>query len=169
MHYRQNSLYVTKVHMPDLYGLPKQTCQRNLLQYVPSSPETLDSPSGCVVLLGHSLLWSHPSLSFPPSGLFSSSIRSLPDGLVGARYERFPNLLSVSLFPCHLTYPRNNDCMHATVASTITLAFLNSAKSRLAHSHDSRFVHEKRNEAAKFALCYGLETCSPYTDKGFYD
>ena len=104
MHHHLNNLYTTKAQMPDLYGLPRQTRCRDPLQFELSSPETLDSPTGYVVLSAHSLIWSHPSLSYPPYRLFSSSIRSLPDGLVGAGYERFPNLLSVSLFPCHLPY-----------------------------------------------------------------
>jgi len=31
-----------------------------------------------------------------------------------------------------------------------------------------RFSHEERNEAAKFALCYGPQSCLPFTDKDFY-
>lgn len=112
MHYFQDSLYATKVHLPDFYGLTQQTCRRNRIQHELSSPETLDSPTGYVVLSGLHLLWSHPSLSCPPYGLFSSSIRSLPDGLVEAGQERFPNLLSISLFPCHLPYSEAmNECM----------------------------------------------------------
>ncbi len=40
-----------------------------------SSPEALGSPAGCVVPLGHRLLWPHPKLSAPPAGLYSSSWR----------------------------------------------------------------------------------------------
>lgn len=31
-----------------------------------------------------------------------------------------------------------------------------------------RFSRRWRNEAAKFALCYGPQSCSPFTDKDFY-
>jgi len=44
-----------------------------------SSPETLGSPAGYVVLPGHRLLWPHPRLSVPPPGLSSSSTRWYPN------------------------------------------------------------------------------------------
>ena len=70
-----------------------------------ASPEALGSPAGYAIPQGPRVLWPHPSLSRPSAGLYPSSGRSLPYGLVWAGRERFPTFLRLSVPPCHLPYP----------------------------------------------------------------
>jgi hypothetical protein len=82
---------------------------------------------------------------------------SLPYGLVWAGIERLPNLLRVSFPPVPPPVPRRSRWLHMTVTSPSVLAFAKSALARQPHPHTRRFSRGERNEAAKFALCYGPE------------
>ena len=80
---------------------------------------------------------------------------SWPDGLVWAGSERFPNLLRLSLPLVPPSVPRWTDRVHLAVPSSIALAFTFFAEARHPHAPRRRFSRGSRNEAAKFALCYG--------------
>jgi len=80
---------------------------------------------------------------------------SLPDGLVWAGSERFPNLLRLSVPAVPPSVPRGTDRVHLAVPSSIALAFALSAEARHPHVPRRRFSRGLRNEAAKFASCYG--------------
>ena len=86
-----------------------------------------------------------------------------------AEAERFPNLLCVSVLSVPSPVPRRTGRLHPTVASPPVLAFAHLCTgSASAVLHASRFTRGLRNEAATFALCYGPESCLPFTDKDFY-
>jgi hypothetical protein len=82
---------------------------------------------------------------------------SLPDGLVWAGIERLPNLLRVSLPSVPPSVPRRTRWLHVAVTSPSILAFAFSVQARRPQPHTRRFPRGRRNEAAKFALCYGPE------------
>jgi len=82
---------------------------------------------------------------------------SLPYGLVWAGIERLPNLLRMSVSSVPPSVPRRTGRLHVTGPSSTVLAFSIFAQDRHPQSHARRFSHGKRNEAAKFALCYGPE------------
>jgi hypothetical protein len=82
---------------------------------------------------------------------------SLPNDLVWAGIKRLPNLLHVP-FPSVLPFlPRWTKGLHMTVPSPFTLAFAIPVRARHPQPHTRRFSCGKRNEAAKFASCYGPE------------
>lgn len=116
---------------------------------------------------GHCLLWPHPSLLYTSAILFSSSSRPLPLDPDQAVYKIFPNLLRLSLTPCHLPYPDSSfRCLlvSSLISNSLRLLRRGSATALL----HRLFSCSSCNEAAKFALCYGLVSCLPFTDKGFY-
>ena len=82
---------------------------------------------------------------------------SLPYGLVWAGIERLPNLLRVSLPSVPPSVPRRTRWLHMVVSSPSVVAFAISAQARHPHAHARRFSRGKRNEAARFASCYGPE------------
>jgi hypothetical protein len=93
---------------------------------------------------------SHPLL--PIYALYG---RSLPYGLVWAEGERLPNLLRLSLSTVPPSVPRWTRGVPLTVPSPSALAFTIFAQVRHPHAHARRFSRGERNEAAKFASCYG--------------
>jgi len=82
---------------------------------------------------------------------------SLPDDLVWAGIKRLPNLLRASVPSVPSSVPRWTKRLPITVPSPFTLAFAISVRARHPQPHTRRFSCGKRNEAAKFALCYGPE------------
>ncbi len=80
---------------------------------------------------------------------------SLPYGLVWAGIERLPNLLRMSFPSVPPSVPRRAKWLHTAVTSPSVIAFAQSAQTRHPQPHARRFSRGKRNEAAKFALCYG--------------
>jgi len=52
--------------------------------------------------------------------------------------------------------------------SSAHAAFAISAPARHPNPHASRLARGQCNEAAKFTLCYGPDSCSPSIDEGFY-
>ena len=80
---------------------------------------------------------------------------SLPYGLVWAGIERLPNLLRMSLSSVPPSVPRRTGRLPVTVPSSSIIAFAISTQARHPQPHARRFSHGKRNEAAKFVLCYG--------------
>jgi hypothetical protein len=80
---------------------------------------------------------------------------SLPYGLVWAGTEKLPNLLRMSISSVPPSVPRRTGRLHATVASSAVQTFAISALARHPQPHARRFSRGQRNEAAKFALCYG--------------
>ena len=81
--------------------------------------------------------------------------RSLPYGLVWAGFERFPNFLYASFPSVPPSVPRRIVRLPLTVASPYVLAFASSTLARHPRAHANRFMRGLRNEAAKFASCYG--------------
>ena len=131
-------------------------------------PEALGSPTGYSVPSDHRLLWPHPSLSFSSTHLFIRGWLLQPRGLPRVENERFPNLLLVSIPSCRPPYPDGpNGCLWLcfTVGSGLRHLCKGSAS-----TVPTRFGTGagKRNEAARFALCYGPKDCLPPTDRGFY-
>ncbi len=55
--------------------------------------------------------------------------------------------------------PRRSCRVHLVVSSPTVIAFAISAVARQPHPHTRRFSRGSCNEAAKFALCYGPESC----------
>jgi hypothetical protein len=82
---------------------------------------------------------------------------SLPYGHVWTGIERLPNLLRVSVPSVPSSVPRRSGWLPLTVPSPSVLAFAVSAHARQPQPHARRFSREKRNEATKFASCYGPE------------
>ena len=82
---------------------------------------------------------------------------SLPYGLVWAGIERLPNFLRMSLSSVPPSVPRRTKWLHMVVPSPLVVAFAISAQARHPHAHARRFSRGKRNEAARFASCYGPE------------
>ncbi len=103
MHPEDANLYATKAE--NLCPCGPKGHDSGTRYFQRSSPEALDSPLRYVVAMGHRLLWPHPRLSALTYALFSSSIVTLPYGLVWAGTERFPNLIHISFTSCHLPYP----------------------------------------------------------------
>jgi len=91
----------------------------------------------------------------PLPAIYALYAGSLPDGLVWAGSERFPNLLRLSLPIVPPSVPRWTDRVPVAVPSSIALAFAFSAEARHPHPPTRRFSRGLRNEAAKFASCYG--------------
>jgi len=85
-------------------------------------------------------------------GLYAGS---LPDGLVWAGSERFPNLLRLSLPAVPPSVPRWTARVRVAVPSSVALAFTFFAEARHPHGPRRRFSRGWRNGAAKFASCYG--------------
>ena len=88
----------------------------------------------------------------PIYGLYDGS---LPYGPVWAGIERLPNLLRLSLPTVPSSVPRWTERLPSAIPSPSVLAFAISAQARHPHFHANRFIRGSRNEAAKFALCYG--------------
>src|SRR4030066_1329567 len=88
----------------------------------------------------------------PIYGLYDGS---LPYGPLGAGIERLPNLLRLSLPTVPSSVPRWTGRLPSAIPSPSVLAFAISAQARHPHFHANRFIRGSRNEAAKFALCYG--------------
>src|ERR1019366_5761841 len=131
-------------------------------------PEALGSPTGYIVPSDHRLLWPHPSLSSPSTHLFIRGWLLQPWGLPRVENKRFPNLLLVSIPSCRPPYPDGpNGCLWLcfTVGTGLRRLCKGSAS-----TVPTRFGTGagKRNEAARFALCYGPKGCLPPTDRGFY-
>jgi hypothetical protein len=93
--------------------------------------------------------------SQPLLSIYGLDDRSLPYDLVWAGYERLPNLLRLSLSTVPPSVPRWTRGVPLTVPSSSALASTLSAQVRHPHAHARRFSRGKRNEAAKFASCYG--------------
>jgi len=85
-------------------------------------------------------------------GLYAGS---LPDGLVWAGSERFPNLLRLSLPLVPPSVPRGTDRVPVAAPSSVALAFTFFAEARHPLSPRRRFSRGWRFEAAKFASCCG--------------
>jgi hypothetical protein len=131
-------------------------------------PEALGSAAGYSVPPHRRLLWPHPSLSFSSTRLFIRGWLLQPRGLPRAENERFPNLLLVSIPSCRPPYPDGpNGCLW--LCFTVGTGLRHLCKGS-ASTVPARFGTGagKRNEAARFALCYGPKSCLPFTDKGFY-
>ena len=104
---------------------------------------------------GSSLTMASSETLAPLPALYALYAGSWPDGLVWAGSERFPNLLRMSLPVVPPPVPRWTDRVRLAVPSSIALAFAFSAEARHPRAHARRFSRGLRNEAAKFASCYG--------------
>ena len=80
---------------------------------------------------------------------------SLPCGYVWAGTDSLPNLLPVSLPSVPPSVPRWTIWLPTSVPSPSALAFAQSAQARHPLRRGNRYTRGLRNEAAKFALCYG--------------
>jgi hypothetical protein len=90
-----------------------------------------------------------------PSPIYVLDDEAPPDVLDWVGTERFPNLLRLSVSSVPPSVPRQTERLHSAVASSPTAAFPVLATGRRLHCHANRFSRDLRNEAAKFALCYG--------------
>jgi hypothetical protein len=87
-------------------------------------------------------------------------IYGLDDGsLHHADEERVPNLLHVSGLTVPPSVPRRTERLRSAVASPLALAFALSAGARHHASPRAPVLARRRNEASKFALCYGPVDC----------
>jgi hypothetical protein len=64
--------------------------------------------------------------------------------------------------------PRQTERLRMAIPSPFPMAFIVFAPIRHLHRRAIRFARGQRNEAAKFALCYGPQVCLPCTDQDFY-
>jgi len=113
--------------------------------------------NGLCCPIGSSLTTASSETLDPSHRFMSYYDGSLPYDLVWAGIERLPNLLRVSLPSVPSSVPRWTERLHMTVSSPFALAFAISTQARHPQPHTRRFSRGKRNEAAKFALCYGPE------------
>jgi hypothetical protein len=109
------------------------------------------------VMLSHQVLAYYGLIrnSRPLPSIYELYDGSLPYGPVWAGVERLPNLLRMPLSTVPPSVPRRARRLHMTVSSPSVLAFAISEKARHPQPHARRFSRGKRNEAAKFTLCYG--------------
>ena len=132
----------------------------------PSDPEALGSAAGSVVPPRLGLLWPHPSPSLPSAGLFSSSwrlfVRShVPDGNRGVPHFT-PHADSFrAVFRTPADGQAASVCFYARPTGLRPLC-------RDSASASPRYpvTRGQRNEAAKFALCYGPERSLALHRKG---
>lgn len=111
------------------------------------------------VMLSHRVIAYYGLIrnSRPLPSIYELYDGSLPYGLVWAGIERLPNLLLVSLPSVPPSVPRWTERLHVAVPSSLALAFAFSAQAQHPQAHARRFSRGQRNEATKFALCYGPE------------
>ena len=131
-----------------------------------SDPEALGSPAGCSVPPGHRLLWPHPRLWASPADFLP---RSYTPGLVRLRRRPRASLIYSACPSVRAVFrtPAVGRC--STVPNPPALAFAQSYEARHPQiPRKSRFTRGVNFEAAKFALCYGPDSCSSFTDKDFY-
>jgi hypothetical protein len=95
--------------------------------------------------------------SRPPPSTYGLYDGSWPYGLVWAGVERLPNLIRTSFPFVPPLVPRWTERVPLAVASPLLVAFAISAQARHPQPHALRFSRGKRNEAARFASCYGPE------------
>ena len=134
-----------------------------------SRPEALGSPDGlCCPTRSLLTMASSETLGFSPRLICFVLVGLCPTVCIGAEAERLPNLLHVSLSAVPSSVPRRTRWISWTVSSPSALAFTISAQVRHLHVHPRRFSRGLCNEAAKFALCYGPVSCSPFTGKNLY-
>jgi hypothetical protein len=153
MHHDLNNLYATKA---------VATCSYSPSGHVERSPVASATQSRGPWLSGALCCRSRSSLTMASSETLALSYRfmdyydrSLPYGLVWAEDERLPNLLRLSLSTVPPSVPRWTRGVPIAVPSSSALAFAISAQARHPHAHARRFPRGKRNEVAKFTLCYG--------------
>ena len=118
-----------------------------------AGPVALGSPSGSIVRSDHCLLWPHLRLCRPPERLMNYSAR-----LQGYPHQpqRVPNLLCQSFYSMPLPLLRWSQRLPSTMPSSLVLPsplcyWLGNHKAHQSGSSGSF------NEAATFALCYGLD------------
>ena len=131
-----------------------------LKRHCPPPPPPLQSRGpwlarGFCCPAGSSLTMASSETLAPLPATYALYAGSWPDGLVWAGSERFPNLLRLSLPLVPPSVPRWTDRVHLAVPSSVALAFTFFAEARHPHAPRRRFSRGSRNEAAKFALCYG--------------
>jgi hypothetical protein len=161
----------TRIHAPHtgLYAIKVSASERSLFPVVEPKPnrnsilycqKTIQSrgpwlSSELCCLTGSIAYYGLIRNSQPLPSIYLLYDGSLPYGLVWAGIERLPNLLRMSLSSVPPSVPRWTKRSHMAVASPFIVAFAQSAEARHPQSHPRRFLRKKRNEAAKFALCYG--------------
>jgi len=153
MHHDLNSLYATKAVATYSYSLSRHVRWSPLASAIQPRGPWL---SGALCCRSGSSLTMASSETLVLSYRFMNYYdRSLPYGLLWAEDERLPNLLHMSLSTVPPSVPRWTGGVLRTVSSSSVLAFAISAQARHPHAHARRFPRGRRNEAAKFALCYG--------------
>ena len=122
------------------------------------------------VMLSHRIIAYYylmrASLPLPPVYVLSGG--SLPVGLLRAGAEKVPNLSCLSFPIVPSSVPRRlgdffRSLLHRPLWPSPSSHKVGARLTTLAGSWRGSC-----NEAAKFALCYGPESCSPFTNKGFY-
>jgi len=131
-----------------------------LKRHCPPPPPALQSRDpwlarGFCCPAGSSLTMVSCETHAPLPTIYALYAGSFPDGLVWAGSERFPNLLRLSLPAVPPSVPRWTDRVRVAVPSPVALAFTFFAEARHPHGPRRRFSRGWRNEAAKFASCYG--------------
>ncbi len=74
-------------------------------------------------------------------------------------YRQLPQFAPHTCNTVPSSVPRRSIRVHTVVSSPNVIAFAVSALDRQPQPYVRRFSHRKRNEAAKFALCYGPVFC----------
>ena len=132
-----------------------------------SSPETLGSPVGSVVPPGLCLLWSHPRLSPRLSPYLLRPIGSALHAFFGLGARDSP-ICSACLY-LRAAFRTPADQLVAFGCFFTNCSGLRPIRTGSASaSPRSPVPARSRNEAAKFALCYGPKICWPFTGKDFY-
>ena len=138
--YTSDSMTYTWPRVRSAIPCGPQACWSGSRYHGPSGPEALGSPVGSAVPPGHRLLWPHPTLSAPPTGLFPSSRRVFAlRPCMG--WNREPPQFAPRVFPTMPSpVPRRTERLHSAVASPSVLAFALFAWARHPHPHARRFL-----------------------------
>ena len=128
-----------------------------------SGPEALGSPAGYVVPQGHCLLWPHPRLSTSPVDLWinTTGLCLMPRPRASPVYSACPSVRATSRTPADRAAAGNG---YLAARSSLRQLRMGSASALPRQSVRAWPCIE----AAEFALCCGPDSCSPFTDKGFY-
>jgi len=128
-----------------------------------SRPEALRYSAGYVVPQNPTLLWPHPKLSTPPTGLFSSSkwVFALRYSLGWSREAPHFTLRICAYVPPSI--PRQIERLFTAIASPFTLAFIVFAAIRHLYCHANRFMRGgvTRLQSSLYAAARRLACPSP--------
>jgi hypothetical protein len=167
MRHTHTNLYATKVLMLCSYGLFQGMSYGD--NYIKNYP--VQRPLARLwVMLSHWVIAYYGLIrdSRPSRRLicFVQRVFALPPRF--SWHREFPQFTPHVYLIMPSSVPRQIKRLHSTVPSPLIVAFALSAEARHLLAHPLRYSGGLCNEAAMFALCYGLMSCSPSTVEDFY-